>query len=351
MWRSSSSSRSLIALLAIAPAAVVQPYTFGRWRGLPTVSHRHCGRAPLRVFGASDGDATTAAAAAADNDDDDDDKDHDVAALKEELNVLQTSIQKLREPSPQRALDSISTAAAKVDAASEESWGRYTKLMDSELTASLLQLYGSLVGFISKLVAGMSTDMGEGYTSALDVLGNPEAAEETRRFWKQSAEAASNQREGALVDAFVRETYRLFVLADAKKQEANGSGGWVYEEESAAEGSALVAARRLRSVIDASAARVDAAGRRALANREAAEEAAAKVSGGRGGASGSEGGAAKLAAGGGPIADFAYGALRIWRDALDEEEAKQQAEQQGGGGSGGGGAGGLVAAGAAAAAP
>ena len=54
--------------------------------------------------------------------------------------------------------------------------------------------------------------------------------------------------------------------------------------------------------------------------------------------------------GGGPIADSAYGALRIWRDALDEEEAKQEAEQQGGGGSGGGGAGGFAAAAAAAAA-
>ena len=60
-----------------------------------TSSLRSRSSSGLRRF---DGD-TTAAAAAADNDNDDDDKDHDAAALKEELNVLQTSIQKLREPS------------------------------------------------------------------------------------------------------------------------------------------------------------------------------------------------------------------------------------------------------------
>ena len=83
--------------------------------------------------------------------------------------------------------------------------------------------------------------MGEGYTSALDVLGGPEAAEETRRFWKQSAEGAANQREP--VDAFVRET----IASSPRGTRSRCRPQWRLglRRESAAEGSAPVAARRL----------------------------------------------------------------------------------------------------------
>lgn len=136
-------------------------------RHLPMLSKRR-GAPPLSGIADSGRSGVRVAAA---------EEEVDFAALREELDVLQKSIQKMREPSEARAMDSLSTAAAKAADATDEQWRRYVELMDSDLTRTLLDTYGAFVNVYSDFVANIwRNETGLGYEGALNLMGDTDVS-------------------------------------------------------------------------------------------------------------------------------------------------------------------------------
>ena len=141
-----------------------------RWPPRHLLSKRRGASPALSRIAAESGRSGVRVAAAAE-------EEVDFAALREELDVLQKSIQKMREPSEARAMDSLSTAAAKAADATDEQWRRYVELMDSDLTRTLLDTYGAFVNVYSDFVANIwRNETGLGYEGALSLMGNADVS-------------------------------------------------------------------------------------------------------------------------------------------------------------------------------